>query len=143
MLTKLNIFEPKITIKGFHIETNIKDIPSKIEIKDKICNYFNENPKERHFFQENFNLVSKDPLNFLNPDTIFHMKSFIFEINESSYNKIYNSIYDKFLIELNEINAMAYADLSMYNPDQYEYQISYLLIENIQNLVQIISQKKT
>ena len=142
MLTKLNIFVPEITIKGFHIQTNLKDIPTKSEIKDKLCKYFNENPKERHFFQENLNLVSKDQLNFLNPDIIFHIKSFIFELNESTYNKIYNSIYDKFLIELNEINSMAYADLSIYYPDQYEYQISYLLIENIQNQIQIIFKKK-
>ena len=136
MLTKLNIFEPKIYIKGSCIKTNIKDLPTKNEIKNKLFKYFNEHPEERHFFQKNFDLVSKKPLiNFINPDTIYYIKSFIFEINESTYNKIYNSIYDKFLMELNEINAMAYADLSMYYPDRYEYQISYLLIEKLANLI--------
>ena len=119
-------------------------MPTKTEIKDKLCKYFNENPEERHFFQKNFGLVSKMPLiNFLNPDTIYYLKSFIFEVKEETYNLIYNSIYEKYLLELNEINAIAYADLAMYYPDQLEYQISYLLIENVGKLIEQISQKTT
>ena len=143
MFKNLNIFESKITLKGFHIETNINDLPDKTEIKDKLYKYFNKNPKERHCFQDNFYLIAKKPLiNFLNPDIISYLKSYIFEIDDLTYSKIYEFIYNKYLIELNQIKEMTNVELSMFFPDQYEYQISYLLAENIENLIKMITIKK-
>ena len=61
---------------------------------------------------------------------------------ERAYSKIYEFIYNKYLIELNQIKEMTNVELSMFFPDQYEYQISYLLAENIENLIKMITIKK-
>lgn len=144
MIPIVNIFEPIVFLNNYKLETNLNEIPNHNDLINKLSNYFNENPNNRYLFQMNIKSEFNDLLQKnLNPDTIYHLKSFVFNINETQIKSIYNSIYETYISEINNIIFDAYADLSMYPPDDYNYQMSYLLIEQAESLKQKIFQKIT